>query len=320
LYGCARLYSPIITEPHSRPPRLVPSWYLACASRALRAGRILRFELGAQPIALFRGRDTAVVHAIPGFCLHQGVDLGRGSVVGDRLRCPLHHWEYSDRCERIPGARPHYRVGERFGMIFVHVGAEEGGPVPGFSIDDRELHFRAGTPVTIDCPWYLPVVNAFDMTHLQTVHRRMLKTEPEVTTPDRMTFRVRYATRVTGDGWSDRAMRLLSGDDIRVDIRCHGGTLLTVESSVGKRRSYLMAGMRPTPTGVSLLPIFGVPRAAAGTHRLHARISAALFTAFLRRDVEVLSGIQFPVGYVDRSDALLNACYRYLCQLPEATS
>lgn len=302
----------------------MPSWYLLCASRALRPGRVLRFELGARPIALFRGRETGVVHAIPGYCLHQGVDLGRASVVGDRLRCPLHHWEYSDRCERIPGAQPHYRVRERFGMIFVHVGAEETQAIPGFSMDDGELHFRAGAPVTIDCPWYLPVVNAFDMTHLQTVHRRMLKTEPDVTTPDRMTFRVRYATRVTGDGWSDRAMRLLSGDDVRVDIRCFGGTLLTVESSIRKRRAYLMVGMRPVvdgkgADGVSLLPFFGVPRAAAGTHRLHARISAALFTAFLRRDVNVLSGIQFPHGYVDRSDALLNACYRYLCQLPEAT-
>src|SRR5687767_12154910 len=87
----------------SRPPRLVPSWYMICPSRDLRRGGVLRYALGAEPLVLFRGRDSGIVRAIPAHCVHQGVDLSHGSVAGDCLRCPLHHWEYSDRCETVVG-------------------------------------------------------------------------------------------------------------------------------------------------------------------------------------------------------------------------
>lgn len=317
------------TSPRAvRPPRVVPCWYLICPASDLRRGAIRRFDLGGQPFVLFRGRDTGVVHALPAHCQHQGVDLAHASVVGDRIRCPLHHWEYSDRCERIPGvhgtprpnARPHYRTAERFGMIFVHPGAEPAHEIPGFSAADDALWFRAGTPVNIDCPWYVPVANAFDMTHLETVHHRRLVREPRVTYPDALTFRVDYATSVTGRGWSDRAMRLLSGNDIRVDVTCTAGTLIQVESSIRHWRSYLMVSLRPTREGVSIIPIFGVPRRRGGVHRLHARIAATLFTAFLARDVRALSGIHFPDGFLDSRDETINACYRFLCQLPEIPS
>lgn len=295
---------------------------MVCAGADLRRGAVLRFTLGHDAIVVFRGRETGVVHALPGHCLHQGVDLAHGSVVGDRLRCPLHHWEYSNRCEKPlrVAAPPRYETLERFGMIFLHVGASPAYPVPGFSANDDALYFRPGKPVSIDCPWYVPVANAFDMTHLETVHRRKLAREPRITYPDAMTFRVDYATSVTGSGWSDRTMRWLSGNDIRVDVTCFGGAMILVESQIRSRRGYLMVSLRPTPTGVSILPLFGVARKGSGTHVIDGRVSAALFMAFLRRDVGALSGIRFPDGYLDNRDATINACYRYLCDLPESAS
>ena len=261
-------------------------------------------------MVLFRGRDTGVVHAAPRHCEHQGVDLVHGDVVGDCLRCPLHHWEYGDR------SAP-FRAAERFGMLFVHVGGEPQNPVPGFSLDDDQLHVRSGRPVDVDCPWYAAIANAFDMTHLETVHRRKLTSDVVVTYPDPMTFAVEYATSVTGGGWSDRMMRALSGDDIRVRIRVTGGTMLLVESAIGRFRSFLLTSLRPTANGVSILPIFGVPRSRTGMHRVAARIAAALFTAFLLRDVRPLSGIRLPHPLLDPHDPTITACYRYLCGLPE---
>ena len=309
----------------SRPPALVPFWYMVCAGNELRHGAVRRFELGGRSIALFRGRETGVVRSLPANCVHQGADLGQGEVIGDRLRCPLHHWEFGDRCERIPGscevpaslAVPRYETAERFGMIFVHAGPDPLQPVPGFSVDDADLHFRPGRPVTIDCPWYVPVANAFDMTHLETVHGRTLTSAPVISRPDSMTFHVRYSTAVTGRGWSDQAMRFLSGNDIRVHVTCAGGTMVIVESLVGRRRGYLMASLRPVKDGVSILPLFGVPRGSSGLHRIHGRVAALLFTEFLRRDVRPLSGIRFPDNFTDAQDETIDACYRYLCQLPD---
>jgi nitrite reductase/ring-hydroxylating ferredoxin subunit len=309
------------------PPRLVRGWYMVCRSGALKRGAIRRFELGDERIVLFRGRDNGVVHALPAHCEHQGVDLAHGTVAGDRLRCPLHHWEYTDRCVRIPGLAPDlsaaprsiacYAAAERFGMIFIHLGPEPASSIPGFSVDDRRLSFHAGKPVNLDCPWYAPVANAFDMTHLRTVHQRELTSDVEFSSPDPMTFLVRYATAVTGNGWSDRAMRALSGNDIRVRITCTGGTLIMVESQIRRWRGYLLVCLRPTASGVSILPLFGVPRTKAGLHALHVRASAALFTAFLTRDLRALDGIRFPARFGRGDDPVLNACYRYLCSVPE---
>jgi len=299
---------------------------MVCASGELRRGAVRRFELGGQRIVLFRGRDTGVVHALPGFCQHQGVDLVHGSVVGDRLRCPLHHWEYTNRCERVPGCTEEpvsfarYAAAERFGMVFVHLGPKPAYAITGFSVDDRTLSFHAGKAVSIDCPWYVPVANAFDMTHLRTVHRRELTSDVAFSSPRPGTFLVRYSTSVIGNGWSDRAMRALSGNDIHVTITCSGGAFLSVESAIRRWRGYLMVCLRPMAGGVSILPLFGVPRTKTGLHALHVRLSAALFTAFLARDVKALSGIRFPDGYVDRDDPVINGCYRYLCGLPEYES
>ena len=292
---------------------------MVCASRELPRRAVRRFELGDAPIVVFRG-DRGV-QALPAHCLHQGVDLTHGTVVGDCLRCPLHHWEYGEQCVKVPGLqprvlRPRYRAAERFGMVFAFTG-DAPYPIPGFTVEDDELYFRAGKPVAIECPWYVPVANAFDMTHLETVHRRELRSAPAIAYPDPVTFTCDYTTAVIGDGWSDRMMRALSGNDIRVNVTCSGGTIIMVESHVRRRRGYLMVSLRPTRTGVSILPIFGVPRTRSGMHLVHARVSAALFTAFLRRDVEALSGIRFPAGFLDNKDETINACYRYLCELPE---
>lgn len=300
------------------PPRLVPGWYIVCASRDLKRNAIRRFDLGDEAIVVFRG--SAGVQAIPAHCLHQGVDLTHGVVVDDCVRCPLHHWETNERCLKIPNAaprnlRPRYRAAERFGMVFVYAG-DLPHAIPGFTVADDTLHFVAGKPVDIECPWYVPVANAFDMTHLGTVHRRELRQKPVLGYPDPITFTCDYATAVTGDGWSDRMMRALSGNDIRVNVTCSAGTIIMVESRIRARRGYLMVSLRPTKTGVSILPIFGVPRKKSGLHRIHARVSAALFTAFLGRDVRALSGIRFPPGFLDNQDETINACYRFLCELP----
>ena len=306
------------------PPRLVPGWYIVCASSELSRGAVRRFDLGEEAMVVFRGRSSGVVQALPAHCLHQGVDLAHGDVTGDCLRCPLHHWEYAERCVKVPGfaprsVQPRYRAAERFGMVFLFAG-DGPYPIPGFSVGDEQLYFRTGKPVAIDCAWYVPVANAFDMTHLETVHRRELRRAPDIAYPDPVTFTCNYATSVIGDGWSDRMMRALSGNDIRVDVTCSGGTIILVESRIRARRGYLMVSLRPTRTGVSILPIFGVPRTKSGLHRLHARVSAALFTAFLRRDVQALSGIRFPPGFLDNQDQTINACYRYLCDLPRYES
>jgi hypothetical protein len=115
-------------------------------------------------------------------------------------------------------------------------------------------------------------------------------------------------------------MRMLSGNDICVNVTCSGGTIVMVESYIRHRRGFLFVSLRPTRTGVSILPVFGVPKRRSRAHWIQGRVAAALFSAFLLRDVQALSGIRFPPGFLDNKDETINACYRYLCDLPEYTS
>ena len=307
-----------------RPPALVPWWTMVAPSRALRRGGIRRFDFGDIPLVLFRGRSDGVVRAITAHCLHQGVDLSRGSVVGDALRCPLHYWEYTGCSVKIPGSArvppplpAMWTAVERDGMIFLCPGTAPPDPPSFRTMAHEDLYFLEGPPVELDCPWFVPVANAFDMTHLNTVHHRQLTREPVVSSPDRMTFVLEYSTEVTGDSVSDRIMRALSNNHIDATVTC-SGTMVIIEARAGRHRSYMMVSLRPTAAGgVSFLPLYAVPRDRAGLHVVRARAARTLFNAFLMRDVDALRGIRFPEQYVDARDETINSCYRHLCQLPE---
>src|SRR5438067_11872196 len=112
-------------------PARVQSWYPVCRSAELRPGAILTRDFLGRSIVVFRTRSGAV-HALAAHCWHMGTHLGRGTVEGERIRCPLHHWESDGRgvCRRAPGlpgppgyARQlAYPAAERYGAIFLFNG------------------------------------------------------------------------------------------------------------------------------------------------------------------------------------------------------
>ena len=123
--------APRIAVSHGREysvPLQVQSWYLVCRSSDVRRSTVLTREFLGRPIVIFRGQSGAV-HALAAHCAHMGAHLGRGTVVGDHLRCPLHHWQYDGQgvCRYAPGmpAAPQnvrqlaYSVAERYGGVFL---------------------------------------------------------------------------------------------------------------------------------------------------------------------------------------------------------
>ena len=137
--------------------------------------------------------------------------------------------------------------------------------------------------------------------------------------PDAFTLRVRYTSRVTGTGASDRLMKALSSDHIRVSITLHGGTLVSVESDLGRARSALLVGLRPLPQGgVSVLMSFAAPPGRVpGLTRLRLSVSRWLFTSFLLKDLSVLNGMRFNPAAAG-ADPVLRQLLDFAAQLPEA--
>lgn len=322
------------------------SWYLVCRSSEVRRGRVVSREVAGHPLVIFRAADGGGVHALSAHCAHMGAHLGRGTVVGDRLRCPLHHWEYDGdgachgaacaataaAVDGSNGARAarqmSYPAAERYGNVFVFNGPRplfplpslggEGDDNPGTEPPSQPLRFGTGRPVMIRCPWDALVANGFDMRHLGAVHGRALREPPVVDTPGPYRIRVRYLSRVTGRGLSDRVMKRLSGDHIRVAITCWGGTLVTVDSDLGRSRSHLLLGVSPTPGGAEATPIFGVrPTALPPLDALRVAVSGWLFSSFLKKDVSIMHDMRFhPPAFPTAEDEPLRRCVEFLRGLP----
>ncbi|MFP2924166.1 Rieske 2Fe-2S domain-containing protein [Pyxidicoccus sp. 3LG] len=300
-------------------PGRLRAWHLVCPSESLRPGQVMGFSVGGREMVLFRGQNGGVF-ALSAHCAHMGTHLAGGTVVGDCLRCPLHHWRFdgSGACQTDVGGRPGQRpfpVVERHGAILVFNGPVVLFPPP--DVGSADLRWRTGPAVTVRCDWLPVLANSFDIEHLRTVHHRDLWDVPTVERPDPFTFRLRYTSRVTGTGPSDRLMKALSGNRIGVTITLHGGTLLSVESDLGRTRSALVAGFRKTAEGMSVRLAFAARRSRVpGIDGLSLAVSQWLFTSFLRRDLSVLHGMRFnPAGAAE--DPVLRQLLDFTASLPE---
>lgn len=81
-------------------------WLVIGPSGQLVPGRPLAITLMNLPLVLYRPtQDTQQVIALVDRCPHRGAPLSAGQVLGDRLQCPYHGWQFdrSGECVYRPG-------------------------------------------------------------------------------------------------------------------------------------------------------------------------------------------------------------------------
>lgn len=285
-------------------PDIPQSWYRVCASRDLRTQRVISWTLGGRAIVVYRTADGRVV-AMDARCPHLGAHLGRGTVRGDDLQCALHHW----RCDSRGNCRPPsgsgrlshtvYAAAERYESIFVFAGAEPRFDVPNLGDDRMDApppRVLAARPVRVEASWAALAMNAFDIAHMDAIHHRVLREEPVIRLLGSDCLELKYVSRITGSGLSDRAIRWLSNDRVTATIECWGGTLVVVRSRVGTLESRLLLCLTPIGRHVAVVPIVARPRGGSPiADALALRIGRWLFTSFLTRDVVPLAGMDLRI-------------------------
>lgn len=295
-------------------PRSPQGWGIVCASSALRRGGVRPARLMGRPVVAFRGLDGRAGVLAP-HCPHMGTALGGGRVTREGLACPLHGWTFDadGTCRRAAGgaavcfehATFAYPVEERAGAVFAF-----NGPVATHVLPDLPgvRSGRPGRTVVVEAPWEAVSANGFDMQHLATVHGRAVREAPAYGAEGEAAFALSYASRVTGTGLADRAMKVLSDDHIRVALRSYAGTVVLVESSLRRTVSRLVVSLAPTPDslGTEVTPLF-TARGRGPAARLTRLVAAWLFRAFLAPDAEALRGIAFhPPAPSPDDDAFLS--------------
>lgn len=297
-------------------------WYTVARSRDLpRGGRLARRLAGAE-VVLFRGHEGEVA-AVAAACPHMGTHLRHGEVVGDRLRCPMHHWSFGadGAGEKADGARCRplrvWPVAERYGLIFVAVGLEQEPDLPPLPAPaDLELYaWRSGGPIEVATSWFSLMVSGFDMEHLGAVHHRQLVGPPTVELLDGgRRLRLAYCSKVAGGHLADRVMGWLGRDGIHVTMTC-SGPIFVVETRIGRRRTSAILGLLPVERGVAAYGSFAISRRSWWLG-LQLRLTAWLFVAFLRKDFAIIEGIDLRTAEV--RDVGVRAMADFLAALPEA--
>jgi hypothetical protein len=161
-------------------------WYAVEQSHALAKGKAVEVKFWGTSVAVYRD-DRGVVHAVEDRCAHRQLKLSAGVVMGDRLVCRYHGWEYDGdgRLARVPhdlfGHKlpacklRSYPVRIRYGLIWVFFGAEERArstPMP--EIPELEGP-KAWACVPVDFTWRahhsMIIDNVSDFTHA-FLHRK----------------------------------------------------------------------------------------------------------------------------------------------------
>ncbi len=119
-------------------------WYALAESDDVPRREVRCVSAFGKDLVVFRTEDGKP-HVTSAYCPHLGAHLGvGGTVVGDRIRCPFHGWEYgasTGACLRTGNGDPvpprakiqRWEVCERDGVIFVW--HHDAGAAPSFAVD-----------------------------------------------------------------------------------------------------------------------------------------------------------------------------------------
>lgn len=294
-------------------PAVPANWYLLGRADGLRRGAVQSHTIGTRDVVVWRGQDSGAPTAFAAHCAHMGCHLARSEVVGNRLRCGLHHRMIdSDGHFGAAGLRQAtLGIAEYCGGLWVRIGGEAAvPPLAALGLDGYAACYAGEHHFPL--PWQALVANGFDSEHLASVHERRLLAPPTLERTGAAAIVLRYHTRPIGKGLADRVTRLIGPDGVYGEITSSNGAMMLVRSRVGQRRNFILLSFVPTAAGGTCVRgIVGTEQPRGPWNGLQARLAARLFKAFLYKDLAVLEGLAWHEPA--RDDSIGDRFTRELC-------
>ncbi|HEV2853890.1 MAG TPA: Rieske 2Fe-2S domain-containing protein [Thermoanaerobaculia bacterium] len=312
-------------------PAYPASWYLFCESRRLRQGPFSQEVLGRRLVAFRTASGKAAV--MDARCAHLGADLGCGTVVGETLRCPFHHWRYEADgvCAAVPGLEQPpsfarlrtYPVEERHGHVFFFNGLEPLFPLP-FFLGEDPRGYVAGEVFryVADCTWYMNSAHAFDRQHFAAVHDRELLAPPAIDCPAPYARRNSYSAKVVGHSIFDRFLRVGAGRTVKITLTIWGGTFAVITADFERLRSGFLMAMEPLESGQTLCHGIVCARRAPGPLALFDPLRLKvrrLFThGYLKEEARLLRSTRYNPGSLGPNDQEMIDFFNWVALLPQS--
>ena len=296
------------------------SWYyLGTVGELSRAP--VRFDLpGGHSYVGFRTQSGKLV-VLSGRCSHMGADLSVGCVIGERLACPLHGWEYGSdgRCAHIPvtdeipafARQVSFPVEERGGHVFFFNRIEARFPLPFFDgVAPEQVCAAPRFEFMVDASWHLVSANGFDLQHFRCAHDRTLVGEPVMSSPHAFAWRLKARFRVTGKSLADLITRWVSGPEVELEVTNWCGNLVFVSARFRRTVSYGIVSFVPLAENRTWVrDIVWVPRRRRVLTRwldpLDARIRRLFIREFVRSDVARSAGLRYDPRRMIEADKVL---------------
>ncbi|MEZ0373605.1 MAG: Rieske 2Fe-2S domain-containing protein [Candidatus Sericytochromatia bacterium] len=311
--------------------RVLPKgWYPVCAARALRPGTCRSFKIFRQRIVVYR-TESGAVHALDAFCPHLGADLGNGRVVGERIQCYFHQWEYAGdgALARIPcrklldqgleGVRARaYPVTEAYGHLWVFSAPEASHALPKPpTLEDQELSALFIKEITLFAHHHVMMANGVDLQHFASVHKLDIDFDYQIQADESGVFDWTLKGEIPTNTLKGRLARWLLGPTFEYHARFAGGSIVTLTYGSNQRFKGLklpslqmLWGCLPMENGISKARIFLVTKKRHGltgrlTNGLMYFLTVLLLTMLRDEDIEAFPHMRFNTHRLIKEDASL---------------
>jgi phenylpropionate dioxygenase-like ring-hydroxylating dioxygenase large terminal subunit len=307
------------------------SWYRFGSLSRITAHPVSRDLLGQRLVA-FR-TASGEVSVLDAHCAHMHADLGGGSVVGESIECPFHHWRFGldGACVDVPcAAQPpefasvfRYPTRVRHGQVYFFFGPRPLFELPFFD-DDDPTDFAYSSTITEEvlAPWYMISINSVDRQHFRIAHDRRLLDDGKVEHPAPFVQRATYRFAIEGTSWSDRLTRFAGGPEVRLEVTEWGGTVVLARATLARAQTWGMMFLEPRDAGHTIAHIMVLARHSrkwpGGPLLDWARtaLRLQLIRRFLIADIPRMKGSYVRPQSLIRDDHDIADYLRILCTLP----
>jgi phenylpropionate dioxygenase-like ring-hydroxylating dioxygenase large terminal subunit len=317
----------------NNPKVLTESWYPVIASKKVKRKMTHSFVIGNQRVVIYR-TESGKLNAMDAFCPHMGADLGNGKVVGNKIQCYFHQWEFHENgqiakipCrERKPSIKIQtYPIEEKYGYIWIYSGAHAAFPIPnppGLEEDEVSGFFLLNPRLFVH--HHVMMVSAIDLQHFKTVHKLDVNFQFEIENKSPSEFQWNVFGELPRKGWRSRLARIILGNHFEYSTLFSGGNIVSINYGNSPRwrgrpqgfrlpSVHILWGCVPLKEGVSDVYVFLVQRKAKTVfakikNAFNFFISVLLLNLLRDDDVKAFPHMRFaPTNLIeqDRSSAML---------------